>query len=88
MTHFIDVVDQHGNHVIFIMTPELRNLIRSIKKVFDALKPDPQNLLLASPDVLAIVAEKRRNDIVRIKQKLEGVILRVMPGESGLLTLI
>ena len=88
MTHFIDVIDQRGNHVIFIMTPELRNLIRSIKKVIDALKPNPQSLLLASPDVLAIVAEKRRNDIVRLKQKLEGVILRVMPGESGLLTLI
>ena len=95
MTHFIDVIDfidmidKHGNHIIIIIPLELRSLIRSIQKVFDMLKPDPQNLLLASPDVMAIVAEKRRNDIVRIKQKHEGVIMRGMQGESGvLLTLI
>jgi hypothetical protein len=79
MLHFIDVIDQRGNHVIFIMTPELRNLIRSIQKACDALKPDPRNLLLASPGVLEVVVAHRYNNNMRIQQKLEGVTKRVVP---------
>jgi hypothetical protein len=83
MTHFIHVIDQHGNHVIFIMTPELRNLIRSIQEVFDMLKPYRQNLLLASPGVLEVVVAHRYNNNMRFRQKLEGQIMRVAPFLRG-----
>ena len=79
MPHFIVMIDKHANHVIFIMTPQLCNLLRSIQKACDALKPKDYNLLLASPDTLAIVVENRYNNM-RIRQKFEGQIMRVMPG--------
>ena len=84
MPHFIVVIDKHANHVIFIMTPQLCNLLRSIQKACDALKPKDYNLLLASPDTLAIVVANRYNNNMRNRQKYEGQIMRVMPGFPGI----
>jgi hypothetical protein len=82
MPSFICLITDAGEHVILIMTPQLCDLLRSIQKVCDALKPDSYKMLLAQEDVQAVIVCYNHN--MRAQKERETKIFRVVNGMNGI----